>query len=263
MHNISMSSALLFIVVISAAMPCAALEWFEFNKNKANHPNNNTLEVKAPYINIHTGPGRGYPIHHIVESGEQIQLLRRFNHWYKIKDSRDTQGWVNEENLTSTVTASGQPFITKYQSEADYFKRRWEGGVQTGEFGSTSAISGYITYHFTEHLSVETTLMQVPGSISTTTLLLLGLFHQPFPTWRVAPYFGLGTGLSHTETNGDVSQTDDLLHTGLGIRTYFAKEFLLRAGYNHTIVFTGQDENTGDDDNREINGWTLGLSAFF
>ena len=37
------------------------------------------LEVAEPYIEMHTGPGRGYPVFNVVEQGETIEI--RFSWW--------------------------------------------------------------------------------------------------------------------------------------------------------------------------------------
>ena len=36
-----------------------------------------SVVVTAPYLDLHTGPGRGYPVFHSVEEGEEIVIVRR------------------------------------------------------------------------------------------------------------------------------------------------------------------------------------------
>src|SRR5690606_6955578 len=41
--------------------------------------------VEDPYLELHTGPGRGYPVFHIAERGEREELIRRRTAWYKVR----------------------------------------------------------------------------------------------------------------------------------------------------------------------------------
>jgi uncharacterized protein YraI len=33
------------------------------------------VAVADPYLEMHTGPGRGYPIFHVVDRGEQVEII--------------------------------------------------------------------------------------------------------------------------------------------------------------------------------------------
>jgi uncharacterized protein YgiM (DUF1202 family) len=35
------------------------------------------LFVTEPYLELHTGPGRGYPVQQVVERGESVRVLMR------------------------------------------------------------------------------------------------------------------------------------------------------------------------------------------
>ena len=43
-----------------------------------------TLQVIDPFVELHTGPGRGYPVFHVVEQGESIAVLTRRPDWYEV-----------------------------------------------------------------------------------------------------------------------------------------------------------------------------------
>ena len=57
-----------------------------------------TVEVDGPYIELHSGPGRGYPVFHTVERGGRVELLKRRTDWYRVR-SGDVEGWVNRGDL--------------------------------------------------------------------------------------------------------------------------------------------------------------------
>ena len=41
--------------------------------------------VVEPYIELHTGPGRGYPIFYIAERGESVTVLKQRTDWIKVR----------------------------------------------------------------------------------------------------------------------------------------------------------------------------------
>ena len=44
-----------------------------------------TVEVSGPYIELHSGPGRGFPVFHTVERGGEVALLKRRTDWYRVR----------------------------------------------------------------------------------------------------------------------------------------------------------------------------------
>ena len=52
------------------------------------------VAVADPYLEMHTGPGRGYPIFHVVDRGEQVEILMQRTDWYQVRTERGIEGWV-------------------------------------------------------------------------------------------------------------------------------------------------------------------------
>src|SRR5690606_34834430 len=50
--------------------------------------------VEDPYLELHTGPGRGYPVFQIAERGERVELIRRRTDWFQVRLPRGEVGWV-------------------------------------------------------------------------------------------------------------------------------------------------------------------------
>jgi uncharacterized protein YgiM (DUF1202 family) len=217
--------------------------------------------VQAAFINIHTGPGRGYPIFYIAERGETIRLLKQRTTWIKIHNANGKEGWISSKDIDQTTGETGQQLTANYPSFDKYINRRWEVGIMFGDFGGTDVITGYTGYHFTKNLSVEVALSENFGNFSNGKAATISLVHQPFPRWRVSPFFSLGAGMRKTEPRSNLVQTedrtDDMLIVGAGLRVYLTDKFILRLQYKNNTVLTSRD------DDQEVEEWKIGLSAFF
>src|SRR5512134_1520058 len=66
--------------------------------------------IDDPYIELHTGPGRGYPVFFVAERGEHVALLKRRTEWFKVKIERGEEGWVHREQLRTTLNLDGEAF---------------------------------------------------------------------------------------------------------------------------------------------------------
>ena len=60
--------------------------------------------VKDAYIDLHTGPGRGYPVTISVERGVTIQLLRQRTDWIEVRTARGQRGWVHRSQLFAVTS---------------------------------------------------------------------------------------------------------------------------------------------------------------
>lgn len=219
------------------------------------------VKVSDPYIEVHTGPGRGYPIFYTVARGEWVQILFRQTDWYKIKTEEDKEGWVSAAELAMTLNPSGQRVDIKEPGPADFRVRNWEYGVLMGDFEGAAVITAYAGYHFTENISAEISISEATGDASNNTLFGGQLVHQPFPEWTVSPFVALGTGVIQVSPKSTIAstenRTDQYANYALGIRMHITKRFLLRVEYADYIIFTDQN------DNEEINEWKAGFAFFF
>ena len=118
------------------------------------------VTIADPYIELHTGPGRGYPVFFVAERGEQIALLKRRTEWFKVEAARGQEGWVHFEQLTTTLDLDGEPFDLPALGFNDYAGRRWEVGALYGDFGGANVIATYGSRSFTPNLSGELWISQ-------------------------------------------------------------------------------------------------------
>lgn len=217
--------------------------------------------IADPYIELHTGPGEGYPIFHVVDRGATIEVHKRHTDWFKVRTEDGKTGWVASDQLARTLQIDGSPAEIRNPTRADFLQRRGETGIQIGDFDGANIISAYVAYLFTENLSAELWGSDITGDFSDGWMVNVNIVHQPFPAWIVSPFFTLGTGIIHIEPKATLVQTQDRTdqeaHVGFGLRSHLSRRFMLRAEYKSYVVFTSRD------DNEEIDEWTVGFSFFF
>jgi len=217
--------------------------------------------VEDPYLELHTGPGRGYPVFQIAERGERVELIRRRTDWFQVRLPRGEVGWVPLAQLRRTLGLDGEPFDVLAYELADYTERRWEVGALYGDFGGANVISVYGAFGMTPNLSLELWLSQALGRFSDSKIASLDVVHELFPDKRFSPYIALGAGVVKTDPKATLVATTDrsdaAAHAGGGLRAYLTRRFLFRAEYKSYVVFTSRD------DNEEIREWKAGFSFFF
>lgn len=216
--------------------------------------------IKDPYIEMHTGPGRGYPIFYVAGQGDQITVLKRKTTWVKVRTARGKEGWVADRQIAETLDLNGDPVQMRAIGFSDYGHRDWEFGVSTGDFGGAASISGYLGYSLTRNISLQVEASQILGDFSDGVMGSANVVMHPFPQWRVSPFFTIGSGIIKVEPQSTIVQaedrTDEIVHAGIGANTYLSDRFLLRLEYKRHTVLTSRD------DNEEINQWKVGFSIF-
>jgi hypothetical protein len=219
------------------------------------------VSVAAPYLDVHSGPGRGYPVFHVVERDEVITLLKSRADWIKIRTYRGITGWIGREDLALTLGPDGQPPLFLDPRHEDYLVNRVELGFAMGDFGGADSLQANLGYRFTRHLSAELRLAHNTGQFSDSEIIAAALVHQPFPEWRVSPFFALAAGQIKTYPSATLVETEDrqdnLAQASLGAYVHLSGRFFLRVEYVNHYLFTSRDSN------EEVNEWKLGFNAFF
>ena len=67
-----------------------------------------SVVVADPYLEMRTGPGRGYPIFHVVDRGESVQIVMQRTSWYLVRSDRGKEGWVERAQMEKTLQPDGQ-----------------------------------------------------------------------------------------------------------------------------------------------------------
>ncbi|WHI51513.1 SH3 domain-containing protein [Microbulbifer sp. MLAF003] len=218
------------------------------------------VTVGNAFINIYRGPGRGYPIFHVAEYGEKIWLLKRRTDWVKVVASRNKTGWVRVADLQEIYGEEGElvrvPLPDFRDVEAGYFYL----GFSYGDFAGANSLGTTLGYQFTSNLATELRATQAVGKFSDSQVYQMAVLHQPFPRWRLSPYFLLGAGLNITSPNATIIATEDRQDTvmlaGIGIKTYLSRRFAVKAEYTNHYLLTSRENN------QEIVEWKLGFDVY-
>jgi hypothetical protein len=219
------------------------------------------VQVTDPYIELRTGPGRGFPVFFVAERDEWIEIELRHTDWFKVRTESGKEGWVNREQLATTLTQIGTRTEFRDVTLADYLRRRLEFGAAYGEFQSDSFIKAWIGYKFVDTLALELTGGQVQGVYSGTNLWQVNLLLEPFSEWRLSPYAGIGVGkLNNFPNQSLVSALTTNANIGdatIGLRFHIASRFLARLDYTQYVAYIS------DSRTEQYRAVTFGLGFFF
>jgi hypothetical protein len=217
--------------------------------------------VTAPYLELHTGPGRGFPVAQVVAREEGVDILKRRTDWFKVRTARGVEGWASYKDMLTVVLADGSPFTFPMGDLAGFTSHKGEMGIFGGDYSGATLIGGYGSYSFNSQLSIELSVGQFLGNASNGTTVDVGLRHVFVPEWRISPFVSLGTGIVHIEPKATLvaplDRTDQTAYVGGGVRYYLTRRFFVRAEYNSHFVFTSRN------DNQEVDEWKVGFAFFF
>jgi Bacterial SH3 domain len=218
--------------------------------------------VAAPYLQLHTGPGRGYPVFYVVERDASVDVIKRRTDWFKVRTERGIEGWVSRQDMANTVLADGTPFHFNFGDRAGFSDHRFEAGFfPYGDYGGASAFSAYAALSFVPNLQIELSLGEFLGTVANGTTGDLGLTYIFLPERRFSPFVMLGTGFVATEPKVTLVQpsdtTDQSAYVGGGFRFYLTRRLFLRGEYKNHMVFTRRNLN------QQVDEWKFGIAFFF
>jgi hypothetical protein len=218
------------------------------------------LKVAEPYVEMHTGPGRGYPVFHAIEQDQDIEILKRKANWYKVRAPGGQTGWATAADLAHTLEPTGVPVDLPEVGYGDYLKSRWRVGFTVGQIEGANTFSLTGGYRFLSWAGVGIEIGQIFDQSVTGEYYGINLLVEPKPKWVVTPFVSLGGGaFSFDERQKLVVEGVDsagYARLGAGISYYVGRRFVFRGEYLRYSVST-------DGDRVSLNAWTLGLNAFF
>jgi hypothetical protein len=239
--------AFLSLLGIGAAVPSASAE--------------EKVQITDPYIDLRTGPGRGYPIFHVAGRDEWIEILLRRTDWFRVRTANGQEGWVNRSQLETTLTEAGTTKAFRDVLLDDYLRRKLELGAAWGQFDGEPMLKIWSAYRFADALSVEATIGQVQGTFSGTEFWHINLNVEPWSDQRLSPFFGVGLGHFKNIPNASlvnaVVTNANLANAAVGLRYYIAERFVAKLDYS---IYTAY---VSDSDSTEYRAVTLGIAFFF
>ncbi len=227
----------------------------------AQSPHANRVQVTDPYLEMHTGPGRGFPVFFVVSRDDWVDIVSRRTDWYEVRSDGGKVGWVHRAQLETTLTAVGVRKTFRDILLDDYLLRRVELGAAMGRFKSEPVLKFWTAYRLSDTLSVEGTLGRVQGMYSGTNFWHVNVMSEPWSHRRLSPFFGVGLGniknIPSTSLVGAATTHAKLGNGTVGLRYHISDRFVARADYTFYTAFLS-DQRSG-----EYRAITAGLSFFF
>ncbi len=215
--------------------------------------------VTQPFLEMHSGPGRGYPVVYVVGRDDTVTVLYSHTDWFKVRAQRGQEGWVRRRDLAATVLDSGEPApVPPYP---DFATHRWEIGAGYGVYNHQNLVTAYGDFGLTESLDVELVVEQAFGTIDNRYIATLGLRHTFVPEWKwISPTAGIGGGYQYIDDKvppKPLQTHNEMAYVSLGLRGFITQRFMWRADWRKYDVFTNQNQN------EEPEEWKFGLAVFF
>jgi uncharacterized protein YgiM (DUF1202 family) len=219
------------------------------------------LQITDPYIELHTGPGRGFPVFYVAPRGEWIDIDSRYTDWYKVRTDDDKTGWVHRKQLLTTLTAAGEKKSYRDILVDDYLSRRIQMGAAWGRFNSDPMLKVWASYRLSDTLSLEGTLGQMQGTYAGADFWHINVVSEPWSDQRLSPFFSIGLGKFKNYPNQSLVNaavtSSQLSNASIGARYYISERFILRADYT---IYTAYVTDTNSN---EYRAFTAGLAFFF
>lgn len=247
-------------VLLLALLPAhaAALDWWGSTDADSQKPV--VLEVAEPFVEMHTGPGRGYPVFNVVEQGETIEILMHRSNWYQVRSENNKTGWASAAGLAHTLKPTGEPVDLPEVSLGDYLASSWRVGFTTGSFEGANSVSLTAGYRPFSWAGVEVEGGRIFDQSVTSDYYGINFLLEPRPHWTASPFVTFGGGQFSFNSRHKVLVSDtgtrDYVSVGVGAGHYIGRSIVVRGEYRSYSVSSSEDRIW-------LNAWTIGLSSFF
>lgn len=219
------------------------------------------VQVADPYLELHTGPGRGFPVFHVAERGQWVQVLSRRTTWYQVRTEQGVLGWVNQGQLVATLSEAGERVAIAGPGGDDYLQRRGDFALALGRFKGEPLTRLGGSWRLSDTLSAEAATGQVQGVFSGSSFWHVGLGVEPWSDRRLSPHFGIGLGKFRNFPNQSLVDATPvnvkMLQASLGLRYHLGARFVARLDCALYTAFLG------DNRNAEYRALSAGIGFFF
>jgi hypothetical protein len=223
------------------------------------------LIVIDSYLEMHSGPGRGYPIINTMEQDEPITVLRRRGSWYQVANRHNKKGWIQQEKLARTIAPSGLPAALPDTQHGDYLAQQGRIGFALGQQGGAETANLVAGFRLFSFVGAELEYGQIFATNEDGNSYGANLLFEPIQSWSFTPFISTGFGRQDlkTKVKPGVGKSNDLnfayTFVGGGINYYIGYNFVVRGEYRQ-ISITG---DTTDNKTARSSAWRIGFSSFF
>ncbi len=221
-----------------------------------------TLEVIDSYLELHTGPGRGYPIFHVIEQGQVVTVHSRRTNWFHVSDHRQRKGWVKQEGLARTLAPTGLPAALPDIQHGDFLAQQGRIGFSLGTQEKAQTATVMAGYRLLSFAGIEAEYGQIFDQNIDGTTYGVSIIFEPIKDWSFTPFISKGIGWQTWQEKiiGQVglkkSINSEYEYTGIGLHYYIGFNFVVRGEYRKIFL-------TADNDSLSNSAWRLGFSSFF
>lgn len=213
--------------------------------------------VVEPFLEIHTGPGRSYPVFYIAEKGEEILLIKRRTDWFKVRLLRGQVGWVHRHEIDLTIRGSGYLKSWGDSIYDDYVENHLALGWGWGTFEKDNVLYVRINYLLNEVLSVEGNVGFASGDLGETNLYLGGLVMTPWKGSWFSLNGTLGGGLIETSPASLLVNVEKdsfpAAYAGVGFSAPLFRRLSIRGDFRNMTLFIDPKQI------QEIQEYSLGV----
>ena len=242
----------------------------DLNSNPDVHSETPTVELKVidTYLELHSGPGRGYPIFHVIEQGQTVKVHTRRTNWFFVSDRRNRQGWVKQEGLARTLAPTGLPAALPDTQHGDFLAQQGRIGFAIGLQEKAETATVMAGFRLLSWAGIEIEYGELFGEKIEGNYYGGSVIIEPFQMldtiadWSFTPFIskGLGQQTWGNKQIGKVGTTDTLKNeyefTGIGVNYYIGYSFVVRGEYRKMILY-------GQNNDISVGAWRLGFSSFF
>lgn len=220
------------------------------------------VRIVDAYVELHTGPGRGFPVFEVAKRGESLTLFYRHTDWFKVETAEGKIGWVSRLEMERTLSESGTPLSTRDRYIDRYISNKLELGVAGGQFENEASLSARANYHLHPQFEAEGEIVQIAGTYNSSRLFAAHVLMLPVAArWRTQPYLSLGLGRlldapRSTLLDPSATASTDFI-AGVGLRVTVTQRLVLRGDYRDHAVLV-DDERT-----LHFGQWSVGASFVF
>ncbi len=241
-------------LVLAAALP--AVVWAQPAAEPVEQ-----LQVADAYLELHTGPGRGFPVFFVVERGASVVVELRRTDWFRVRTAGGQVGWVPRAQLERTLTEAGIGKSFRDILLDDFLARRVEFGGAGGRFGGEPLLKLWLGVRLARPVGLELAGGQVQGTFSGTDFWHVGLVAEPWFDQRWSPFVSVGLGSFRNIPNRSLVDATGvnarLAQASAGLRWYISERFVARAD---TTLYTAF---VADNRSLEYRAVSIGLAFFF